>query len=198
MYNELLDKGYACLRRGDPEAARARFQHAINAEPQRPQGYFGMAQTYLEQGSEREASEEAYQALLKALEVDPTYVPARAYLAIEYFKRYDIDSAQQELERALHDEPTNLLVHIKYAEYYYRLGFYHRSVEMLEQGLKSPHGANEHVVATARQFLTRARQKSSNIIIRQPPDPRPILHFFTRFLPHRSKKKQSPGEIELS
>ena len=196
MYNELLDKGYACLRRGDPEAARARFQHAIAAEPQRPQGYFGIAQTYIEQESERESSEEAFQALLKAVEVDPTYVAARAYLAIEYFKRYDI--AQKEIEQALHDEPTNLLVHIKYAEYYYRLGFYHRSVELLEKGLKGPHGANEHIVATARQFLTKARQKSSNIILRQPPDPRPILHFFARLLPHRSKKTQSPGKVESS
>ncbi len=198
MYNELLEKGYACLRRGDPDAAKARFQHTITTEPQRPQGYFGIAQAYLEQGSEREASEDAYQALLKALEVDPTYVPARAYLAIEYFKRYDIDNAQKELEQALHDEPTNLLVHIKYAEYYYRLGFYHRSVEMLEKGLKGPHGATEHVVTMARQFLIKAKQKSSTIILRQPPDPRPILHFFARLLPHRSKKTQSPGKVESS
>jgi Tfp pilus assembly protein PilF len=198
MYNELLDKGYACLRRGDPDAARVRFQHAITADPQRPQGYFGLAQTYIEELSERESSEEAYQALLKALEVDPTYVPARAYLAIEYFKRYDIDNAEKELEQALHDEPTNLLVHIKYAEYYYRLGFYHRSVEMLERGLHVPHGANEHVVALARQFLVKAKQKSSNIILRQPPDPRPILHFFAHLIPHRSKKMQSLDKAELS
>jgi Tfp pilus assembly protein PilF len=198
MYSELLEKGYACLRRGDPDAAKARFQHAIDTEPQRPQGYFGMAQAYIEKRSERESSEEAYQMLLKALEVDPTYVAARAYLAIEYFKRYDIDKAQEELDKALHDEPTNLLVHIKYAEYFYRLGFYHRSVEMLEKGLQGPHGANEHVVALARQLLVQSKQKSRTIIIRQPPDPRPMLRFFARLLPHRSKKTQSPDEVELS
>lgn len=198
MYHELLDKGYACLRRGDPDAAKTRFQHAITTDPQRPQAYFGLAQAYIQQVSERESSEEAYQALLKALEVDPTYIPARAYLAIEYFKRYQIDDAQQELDRALHDEPTNLLVHIKYAEYFYRLGFYHRSVEMLEKGLQGPHGANEHVVALARQLLVQSKQKSRTIILRQPPDPRPVLHFFARLLPHRSKKMQSSDKVELS
>jgi hypothetical protein len=62
---------------------------------------------------------------------------------------------------------------------------------MLEKGLHSPHGANEHVVAMARQFLVKAKQKSSNIILRQPPDPRPILHFFSRLIPHRSKKENA-------
>src|SRR5207245_2650796 len=122
MYADLLDKGYACLRRGDPEAALSRFQHAIESEPQRPQGYFALAQAYLEQGS----SEETRQALETALEVNPRYAPARAFLAIELLKRYDIDGAQQALEQALLDDPANLLVHIKYADYYYRLGFYHK------------------------------------------------------------------------
>lgn len=177
MYNDLLDKGYACLRRGDPEAARVRFQHAIDSDPSRPQGYFALAQTYIEYNTQKPARE----ALEASLRADPTYVPARAYLAIELLKAYDLDGAQQELERALQDEPTNLLVHVKYADYYYRLGFYHRSVEMLEKGLSMPHGANEHVVAMARQFLTQARQKSKTIILREPPDPRRLFRFLSRF-----------------
>lgn len=180
MYHELLEKGYACLRRGDPEAARARFQHAIDSEPERPQGYFGLAQTYLDKPDEH-ASEEVIQDLEKALEVDPKYAPARAFLAIEFLKKYDVHAAEEALDQALSDDPTNLLVHIKYAEYYYRLGFYHRTVELLEQGLQAPHGANEHVVALARRFLSEARQKSKNIIIREPPDPRPqrLLRLFS-------------------
>jgi Tfp pilus assembly protein PilF len=176
MYADLLDKGYACLRRGDPEAARSRFQHAIESDPQRPQGYFALAQSYLEQG----LGEQTREALEKALAVDPHYAAARAYLAIELLKQYDIDAAQQALDQALLDEPANLLVHIKYADYYYRLGFYHKSVEMLERGLQKPHGANEHIVAMARQFLQQAREKSKNIIIRQPPDPRKLWHVFAR------------------
>src|SRR5207245_5310309 len=104
-------------------------------------------------------------------------------LGIEYLKRYDIERAEEELERALKDEPTGLLAHVKYAEYYYRLGFYNRSVEILERGLKGPHGANEHVVAMARQFLAQARQNSKNIILREAHDPRGRLHFLPRFLP---------------
>src|SRR5438874_5675668 len=174
MYTELLDKGYACLRRGDPDAALIRFRHAAESEPERPQAYFGIAMVYLE----RDSSDETVTALEKALSVDPSYIPARAYLGIEYMKRYDIARAQEELERALKDEPTSLLVYLKYAEYYYRLGFYNRSVEVLTRGLKGPHGANEHVVAMARQLLTQARQKSKGIILRDPPDPRRLLRLF--------------------
>ena len=119
MYTDLLDKGYASLRRGDPQAALIRFRHAAESEPERPQAYFGIAMVYLEQIS----SDETVNALEKALSVDPSYIPARAYLGIEYLKRYDIARAEEELERALKDEPTNLLAHLKYAEYHYRLGF---------------------------------------------------------------------------
>ena len=184
MYTDLLDAGYACLRRGDPEAARSRFQHAINSEPTRPQGYFALAQSYLDQ----DLQQETRGALEDALQHDPAYVPARAYLAIELLKAYDLDGAQQELERALQDEPANLLVHIKYAEYYYRLGFYNRSVEILERGLRAPHGANEHIVAMARKFLSESRQKSKNIILREPPDPRIPLRLFSRLKFWKSKR----------
>lgn len=181
MYHDLLEKGYAALRRGDPEAARVRFQHAIDTEPERPQGYFGLAQTYIDQhvGGDTDVIE----ALEKTLAIDPHYVPARAFLGIELLKKYDVHGAEEALQQALDEEPTNLLVHVKYAEYYYRLGFYNRAVEMVEQGLQAPHGANEHVVALARRFLSEARQKSKNIIIREPPDPRPLrlLRLFSRF-----------------
>jgi Tfp pilus assembly protein PilF len=180
-YTELLEKGYACLRRGDPQSALIRFQNAIESEPERPQGYFAQAQAYLEQG----LRDETRHTLETALRIDPTYVPARAYLAIELLKNYDLDGAQKELDQALLDEPANLLAHLKYAEYYYRLGFYPRSVELLEQGLKGPHGANEHVVAMARQFLTQAREKSKNLILREPPDPRLLRKLLSRLRPQK-------------
>ena len=194
MYTDLLDKGYASLRRGDPDAALIRFRHAAESEPERPQAYFGMAMVYLE----KESSDEVVVSLEKALGVDSSYVAARAYLGIEYLKRYDIVKAEEELERALKDEPTSLLAHVKYSEYYYRLGFYNRSVEILERGLKGPHGANEHVVAMARQFLSQARQKSKNIILREPPDPRRWLRFFASFIPRKGKETQASGSVELS
>jgi len=194
MYNDLLEKGYAGLRRGDPDAALIRFRHAAESEPERPQAYFGMAMVYLELDSEQET----LNSLEKALSVDPSYVPARAYLGIQYLKRCDIARAEEEFERALKDEPTNLLAHIKYAEYYYRLGFYHRSVELLERGLKGPHGANEHVVTMARQLLVQARQKCKNIILREPPDPRRSLRFLARFLKRSGDETCAPGRVELS
>lgn len=184
MYTELLDKGYACLRRGDSDTALIRFRHAAEIEPELPQAYFGMAVVYLES----ESSKETVAALEKALEIDPGYVTARAYLGVEYLKLYDIEKAEVELERALKDEPTNLLVHIKYAEYYYRLGFYHRCVELLAQGLKGPHGANEHVVAMARQLLVQAREKSKNMILREPPDPRHWQRVIVRFFSRKAKE----------
>ena len=73
MYTDLLDKGYACLRRGDPDSALIRFRHAPESEPERPQAYFGMAMVYLE----KESSDEVVVSLEKALGVDPSYVAAR-------------------------------------------------------------------------------------------------------------------------
>ena len=184
MYHELLDKGYACLRRSDLEAALVRFQHAIASEPERPQGYFGLAQVYLDQN----ASDKVIEALQKALAVAPEYAPARAFLGIELLKKYDVNGAEEALAQALRDEPTNLLVHVKYAEYFYRLGFYNRSVEWLERGLQAPHGANEHVVALARHLLSESRQRSKTLIIREPPDPRPqrLLRLFSWLRPGKS------------
>ena len=193
MYTDLLDKGYASLRRGDPDAALIRFRHAAESEPERPQAYFGLAMVYLEQDS----SDETMNALEMALSVDPFYIPARAYLGIEYLKRYDIARAEEELEHALKDEPTNLLAHLKYAEYYYRMGFYNRSVEILERGLKGPHGSNEHVVAMARQLLVQARQKSKNIVLRELPDPRRWLRLFARFMPRKGDETTGTGQVEM-
>ena len=192
MYTDLLDKGYASLRRGDPQAALIRFRHAAESEPERPQAYFGMAMVYLEQDS----SDETVTALEKALSVDPSYIPARAYLGVEYLKRYDIAKAEEELERALKDEPTNLLAHLKYAEYYYRMGFYHNSVEILERGLKGPHGSNEHVVAMARQLLVQARQKSKSMVMRELPDPRRWMRLFARFMPRKGDETSASGKVE--
>ncbi len=175
MYTDLLDKGYASLRRGDPDMALIRFRHAAESEPERPQAYFGIAMVYLEQDS----SDETVHALEKALSVDPSYIPARAYLGIEYLKRYDIARAEEELERALKDEPTDLLAHLKYAEYYYRLGFYNRSVEVLER-------------------VVQARQKSKNIILREPPDPRRWLRLIARFMPRKGEETDASGKVELS
>ncbi len=173
MSTDLLDSGYAALRRGDPEVALSYFQCAIDQNPDHPQTYFAAAMAYLEQ----EKTEEAMQSLRNALSVDPIYASARAYIGILLLGLHDVDEAQREFEQALHDDPTNLLVHIKYAEFYYRLGFYPRAVALLEQGLKAPHRANEHVVAMARSLLTQSRQKSKTIIVRDPPDPRAIFQF---------------------
>ena len=193
MYTDLLDKGYACLRRGDLDAALIRFRHAAESEPERPQAYFGLAMVYLEQDS----SDETVNALEMALSVDPFYIPARAYLGIEYLKRYDVVRAEEELARALKDEPTNLLAHLKYAEFYYRMGFYHRSVEILERGLKVPHGSNEHVVAMARQLLVQARKKSKNIVLRELPDPRRWLRLFARFMPRKGDETTGTGQVGI-
>jgi tetratricopeptide (TPR) repeat protein len=173
----LLESGYAALRRGDPEVALSYFQCAIDQNPDQPQAYFATAMAYLEQ----ENIEGAMQGLRDALDVDPTYASARAYIGILLFGLHDVEGAQREFEQALHDDPTNLLVHIKYAEFYYRLGFYPRAVALLEQGLKAPHRANEHVVAMAKSLLTQSRQKCKNIIVRDPPDPRALFQFVKWF-----------------
>jgi Tfp pilus assembly protein PilF len=191
MYTELIDEGYTCLRKGDPEAALRIFLKAAESDTERPQAHFAMAMAYLD----LQNSEKVMHALDTALTLDPKYVPARAFRGIELLKRYDLDGAQDELTRALQDEPTNLLAHIKYAEYYYRLGFYHRAVEMLEKGLKQPHGANEHLVVMARDLLKQSRQKVKGTILREPPDPRRLLRLFDRLRPTRVKRTPTASEV---
>jgi Tfp pilus assembly protein PilF len=190
MYHDLLEKGYAALRRGDVEAALRHFQRATDEAPERPQGYFALAQAYIEQGS----SELTKRSLESALKADPKYAQARAFLGLELLKQYDVNGAEDQLDQALKDEPNNLLVRIKYAEYYYRLGFYHRSVELLEEGLHRPHGANEHIVVMARSLLTQARQHTKNTILREPPDPHNILRLFARL---RKDKAPQPAAVAV-
>ena len=189
-YSELLDKGYAALRRGDVEAALRNFQQATEDAPERPHAFFALAQAYTEEGS----SEQTRRSLEAALKADPTYAQARAFLGIELFKQYDVPGAEDALEQALKDEPTNLLVRIKYAEYYYRMGFYNRAVTLLEDGLQSRHGANEHVVAMAKSLLTQARQRTRNTILREPPDFRIWLRLFARL--RKGKAPQTAAAVE--
>jgi len=189
MYHDLLEKGYAALRRGDVEASLRHFKRATEEAPERPQAYFGLAQAYIDQGS----SELTKRSLESALKADPTYAQARAFLGMELFKQYDVTGAQDELEQALKDAPNNLLVHIKYAEYYYRLGFYQRAVALLDEGLHRPHGANEHIVAMARSLLKQSVQRSKNTIVREPPDPRNLLRLFARL---RGKAPQTVAAVE--
>lgn len=190
MYHDLLEKGYAALRRGDVEAALRHFQRATDEAPERPQAYFALAQAHIEQGS----SERTKRSLESALNVDPKYAQARAFLGLELLKQYDVSGAEDALDQALKDEPNNLLVRIKYAEYYYRLGFYHRSVELLEEGLHRPHGANEHIVAMAKSLLTQARQRTKKTILREPPDPRNVLRLFARL--RKGKAPQPAAAVE--
>src|SRR5260370_39512347 len=97
MYTDLLDKGYACLRRGDPEAALSRFRHAVECHPERPQAYFATAIAYIEQGSD-----DAVKTSLEAvLGVDAAYDPTRSYLGIELLKRNDVQASQQQLDQPL-------------------------------------------------------------------------------------------------
>ena len=189
-YSELLDKGYAALRRDDVEAALRHFQRATEEAPERPQAFFGMAQVYIEQGS----GEKTVRSLEAALKADPAYAQARAFLGIELLKQYDVHRAEDELAQALKDEPSNLLVHIKYAEYYYRLGFYHRAVTILEDGLHSRHGANEHVVALAKHLLTQARQRTKGTILREPPDLGIWPRLFARL--RKGKAPQTAAAVE--
>src|SRR5579871_3383554 len=163
---QLLKDGYEYLRRGNYGNALQKFQDAIQIDPQRPQPHFAAAILYQEQ----EQYEETKRYLLQALALDPSYAPARAYLGIVLFHEHAVEEAHEELDQALLDMPTNLLVRIKYAEYYYRLGMYASSVELLEKGLRLPHSAEEHTVDVAKNLLKQARQGAEKSITRTPPD----------------------------
>jgi len=91
MYANLIDEGYACLRRSDPETALHYFRRAAEYDERRPQAHFAMAVAYLELP---ESGENVVVELETALNLDPSYVPARAYLGIERLKHYDIEGAR--------------------------------------------------------------------------------------------------------
>lgn len=166
MAVKLIEIGYAALRCGDVEGARRNFEQALHSMPDSPQPHLGLAIALLEQDSATEAS----QQLKAALEIDPDYAIAHAYLGIELLKLQEFEAAEEELEKAVRTAPTNLLVLVKFAEYYYRLGYFPRSIMILEQALKLPYCANEYVVGQARQLQAQARQKCRGMIVRETPD----------------------------
>lgn len=190
MATDLIDSGYAALRCGDIANALHYFEQALNAMPDSPRPHLALAIALLEQGSPSEAN----QQLKAALEIDPDYAIAHAYLGIELFKLYEVEAAEDELEMAVQAAPTNLLVLVKFAEYYYRRGFFPRSIMILEQALKLPYCANEYVVGQAKQLLAQARQKCKGMIICETPD----FRYWLRLVSHMKDWRDPVAAIPVA
>lgn len=189
MTDELIDADEASLHCSDTPVSLHHFKQSLKLVPDYPQNHVNLAIALIEHGATNEARWE----LETVLRTDPRCAVARAYLGIELFKLNEVEAAREELKKAVRLAPTNLLVLVKFAEYYYRLGFFPRSATILEQALQLPYEGNEQIVALAKQSLARARQKCKGLIIRETPDP----HFWLRLVDHLNLHEISPTPVEV-
>lgn len=86
--------GVARLQEGDPERALGHFRRAAELDPESPQAAFGAAAALRRLGR----YEDAEAAAERAVELRPTYLPARLVLAAVRRARGDREGAERALE----------------------------------------------------------------------------------------------------
>jgi len=100
-----LQKGSDLLGRGDAAAAITELKAAIALAPDSAAGHMLLGQAYLAQRSLGLVAE-AKAELQQALDLDPTLLWARFYLARVYLDLGRYDKAKQELEKGLAERPN--------------------------------------------------------------------------------------------
>lgn len=120
---------------GHLDEAIATVQRAIGEDP-RPDLYVALSTLYLRRGDVSLAERE----LDRAIAIEPDYGVAYAYKAGVCLQRGDVDDAQDLLDRALALAPNDLLVRIKRAEFWLRLGALPNAREELRIGLANGGG----------------------------------------------------------
>jgi predicted O-linked N-acetylglucosamine transferase (SPINDLY family) len=99
--DRLIADGNALEDRGLNEAARARYEEAVELAPDYPRARMNLGNAL----RKLERPDEAAQAFRRALAVAPEYVPARFNLGSLLTSRGDFDSAEVELREALRRQP---------------------------------------------------------------------------------------------
>jgi len=117
------------------------FQRAIATDSTFANAYSGLADVYMisplfEVGSPSELFPMARKAAQQALSLDSTLAEAHASLA-RVLEQYDgdRDGAERELQRALHIEPANAIMHQRYAQLLWWRGLYDSAFKEIDRAL---------------------------------------------------------------
>jgi tetratricopeptide (TPR) repeat protein len=99
---EALEKGFQALQNGDTDKAASIFREALTRNPRDPQLFFGAGVAAKVQGRDQDAI-----ALLKqALQIEPQFAQAAAFLGELVYRQGDVDLAIKMYERALPNAPA--------------------------------------------------------------------------------------------
>jgi tetratricopeptide (TPR) repeat protein len=97
-----LRAGELFLEKYNSPDANESFQEVLRVNPNHPEALLGLARA-----KDFDGSAEAMELTKKALEVNPGFVPARAFLAEQLLALEDYDSARKEVESALAVNPVS-------------------------------------------------------------------------------------------
>ena len=101
---EALEKGFKALQNGDTDKAAGIFREALTRHPRDPQLLFGAGVAAKVQGQDQEAI-----AFLKqALQIEPKFAQAAAFLGELVYRQGDVDLAIKMYERALPNAPPSV------------------------------------------------------------------------------------------
>ncbi len=101
---EALEKGFQALQNGDTDKAASIFREALTRNPRDPQLLFGAGVAAKVQGRDQDAI-----GLLKqALQIEPQFAQAAAFLGELVYRQGDVDLAIKMYERALPNAPASV------------------------------------------------------------------------------------------
>jgi tetratricopeptide (TPR) repeat protein len=126
---------------------------AVLADPESSKGYAVMAMALDWNGQPEEAAAQA----LRAIEIDPNYAPAHAYLAEAYVDLERWTQAQQEAQTALDLAPYDVDVHRNYGYVLESLGDYAGAANQYEQALSLHPNLAYLKIALARNYRVLGR-----------------------------------------
>ena len=149
------------VERGLLAEAIATVQRALGAGAT-PDLYVALATLYLRRGGAADARRE----LEEALALDPECAVAHAYAGGMLLQAGDVAEAQGRLDRAYELAPDDLIVLMKRAEFWLRLGIFENARAELKHGLQDGGGA-PHTRAMAEAMLLAIEKRSRNSFTRQ-------------------------------
>lgn len=176
--DEALTEAQALVTAGRLDDAIVALQCALGEAPA-PERHVALATLYLR----RDGPSAAMRELHRALDMDPRCGVAHAYIGGLFSQMGRVSEAEDALARARECAPRDLLVSVKHAEHWLRLGIFDRARIEVRAGLMNGGGSPE-TRAIAQELLMviekRARGSFIRATVSLPTGGRRVTEFFRR------------------
>lgn len=176
------------VARGELDEALATIQRALG-DVERADLLVAQATLYLRRGD----VERAERSLERATVVDPVYAVAYAYQGGLLFNRGKVDESEALLDKAVDLDPKDLLVRVKRAEFWLRLGVLSRAEEELRIGLANGGGSPTARAAAETMYASIEKRKRTGVERKFVPLP---MAGRLQKLFHRKPVNDAPAEME--